>query len=247
MYTGTSSFTPRFTYFRFMDLDNDRLPEISPRDAFLSAKAEYFLDQALECFAMARYHAALKMLSTVAGLEPENQVAAELLSRIHERLRLVTRPLHADWLDTTQAPGVRRPEVILVVDQDERVLTGLNETFRRYGFPVVGAGTVQEATEVLSTCVPDVVLSEVNFESGPRGLELFQQIKSLQPEQDRIFLFLTSRLERNAEIAGRRLGVDDYILKPFDPDVVAATVMRCLARRKAPVSQPSEPVPGARL
>ena len=95
-----------------MDVENDRLPEISPREAFLCAKVEFYLDQALECFAMARYHATLRLLSTVSGLDPENQVANELLSRTHERLKLLTRPRHADWLSNHQALGARRRDIL---------------------------------------------------------------------------------------------------------------------------------------
>jgi PleD family two-component response regulator len=210
--------------------------EISPREAYQRAKVEHYLDRATECFAMARYHATQRELDLVTALEPANQAAAELRDRTHERLKLLTRPLHADWLDNHQALGARRPEIVMVVDQDERVLTALTETFRGYGFPVVAAGTFDESSEVLSCCVPDVVLSEVNFDTGPRGFELFQRMKTLQAGNDGVFLFLVARLERNLEITGRRMGVDDFIVKPFDPDVVAATVMRCLSRRSHPAA-----------
>ena len=138
------------------------------------------------------------------------------------------------FLSSHQALGARRPEIVMIVDQDPRVLSSLGETFRGYGFPVVGAAGIDESAEVLADCMPDVVLSEVNFDSGPRGLDLFQQLKQLSPAHDVVFLFLVARLERTLEIAGRRMGVDDFIVKPFDPDVVAATVMRCLTRRKRP-------------
>lgn len=214
-----------------MDVTIERQTEISPREAYQHAKVEHYLDRAAECFAMARYHATQRVLDIVTALDPGNAAAAELRDRTHERLRLLCRPVHADWLNNHQAAGARRPEIVMVVDQDERVLTGLSETFRGYGFPVVGAGTIDESAEILSSCLPDVVLSEVNFDSGPRGFELFHQMKTLQPGNDGVFLFLVARLDRDVEIAGRRMGVDDFIVKPFDPDVVAATVMRCLTRR----------------
>jgi CheY-like chemotaxis protein len=122
--------------------------------------------------------------------------------------------------------------LILCVDQDERVLTSLSNILRRHGYQWIGAASYDEATDVLSDIVPDVVISEVNFEAGPRGFDLFLWLRS-NPSMKKIpFLFHATRIDQEILIAGKRFGVDDFIVKPADGEVVAAAVTQILQRRK---------------
>jgi DNA-binding response OmpR family regulator len=44
------------------------------------------------------------------------------------------------------------------------------------------------------------------------------------------FLFLATRIDRDTLIAGKRLGVSDFVLKPLDDDLVIASILNCLSR-----------------
>jgi DNA-binding response OmpR family regulator len=57
-------------------------------------------------------------------------------------------------------------------------------------------------------------------------------LKTNSGNEDLPFLFLATRIDRDTLIAGKRFGVDDLILKPVDDDVVIASVINSLSRRK---------------
>lgn len=120
----------------------------------------------------------------------------------------------------------------MIVDQDERLLVSLTGTLRRYGFMAIAASSYDEAVESYAMVKPEVVISEVNFETGPRGFDLYLWLKTNSGNEDLPFLFLATRIDRDTLIAGKRFGVDDLILKPVDDDVVIASVINSLSRRK---------------
>lgn len=207
---------------------------LPPRDRFLRAKAEHYIRRAEECIEMARYNAARKYLSRAEESDPANTSGKELQTVIDQKLLQIQHrgngfgPKNGD-----QTVRRRRSELVLLVDQDEQLLAVLGGALNRYGFEVLGAISYEEAVETLSLIVPDVVISEVNFENGPRGFDLYQWIKSNIASRSIPFLFLAARIDRETLIAGKRFGVDDFLQKPVDEEVVTASLVNCLARRKA--------------
>jgi DNA-binding response OmpR family regulator len=128
---------------------------------------------------------------------------------------------------------VRRSEIVLVVDQDERVLQSLTTSLRKQGYRSLGAATYEEALEILELLLPDVVVSEVNFAAGPRGMDLFMWMRNNIRTAGIPFLFYAARIDREILIAGKRFGVEDFILKPSDDEVVTASIKNALVRRKS--------------
>jgi PleD family two-component response regulator len=205
---------------------------------FKQAKIEHYLQRAEEFLQMARFGAALGTLKTVCQLDPENSAAKSLNKRIEYFIRSLTSTSFiaeregSDGSETAGNHKRRRNELLLIVDQDERVLTSLTSTLRRYGFGAVGAGSYNEAIEAMSTYRPDMVVSEVNFENGSVGYDLFLWIRTNVETRELPFLFLATRIDRDTLIAGKRLGVSDFILKPLDEDLVIASILNCLTRMK---------------
>ncbi|MGA9119481.1 MAG: response regulator, partial [Bacteroidota bacterium] len=178
------------------------------------------------------YRESLHLLDGVWRLDPGNVEATELHNRANDQLRLLSHSADADWPAGILAQGSRRPEIVLIVDQDPRVRSGLLHSLRDYGFLCVGAEGYEEAMEAVSYCQPSVVLSEVNFADGPRGFDLFRELKNARPKENLVFIFMVANVAREVEIAGRRLGVDDFLRKPFDNEIVATLIMRSLYRHQ---------------
>lgn len=220
-----------------MHSDDDELQGLTPAEAYRKAKAEHFLQHAREDVEMGRYLAAVKALNSVFGLDRGNEEGKELRKLVDDAL---TQMLHrarngqtAKLGEEAPASRPRRTELVMVVDQDEPLLASLIATLGRYGFMAVGASSYEEAIQTFSMLKPDVVISEVNFEAGPMGFDLYLWLKTNAGNDGMSFLFLATRIDRDTLIAGKRFGVDDLILKPVDDDVVIASVINCLARRKA--------------
>lgn len=217
--------------------DDEEVQDLTPAESFRRAKVDHYLERALECIQMGRYLSAIRTLDQVFALESENTGAKEIRAAADEALAHILQRskngnAHRAWEEGAQG-RVRRNEAVLVVDQDERILTSLAATLLRYGFLAIGAASYDEAVETITMMKPDVVISEVNFDTGSRGFDLYLWLKTNSGEAAVPFLFLASRIDRDTLIAGKRFGVDDLILKPVDDDVVIASVINCLARKKA--------------
>jgi two-component system, OmpR family, response regulator len=71
-------------------------------------------------------------------------------------------------------------------------------------------------------CLLDVMMPEMN------GFELAGEIKQINPHTP--FLFLTARALREDILAGYKCGADDYILKPFDSELLIFKINAILKR-----------------
>jgi PleD family two-component response regulator len=206
---------------------------MTPRETYHQAKIEHFIRRASEFVRMGRYSQARKIVDAILAMDASNGDGQALRSQIEMTFEDLTHRHNGN--DNANGHGnghTRRGELVLCVDQDERVLTGLGTTLRRHGYRCMGAASYDEATEVLAGLVPDAVVSEVNFEAGPRGFDLFLWMRSNPSYKEIPFLFHATRIDREILIAGKRFGVDDFIVKPADGEVIAAAVAQTLLRRK---------------
>jgi CheY-like chemotaxis protein len=216
----------------FVETEEKEDLDLSPRETYFKAKLEHWLERARECLQMSRYRAALQALEPVLRLDPKNKEGEEIRKNALELQRSALNRQNGDAKESMGLQPIRRPELIMVVDQDERLLVALTTTFHRFGFRTIAADSYEEAMETLATARPDLVISEVNFAAGPRGFDLFLWLKTNGQHNNAAFMFLAARLDREALIAGKRFGVDDFLLKPVDPEVVATMAMSCLSHNK---------------
>lgn len=143
------------------------------------------------------------------------------------------------WLDhslieTTLLREVRKNRVranILIVDSDDANLLCVSQILRSNYFAVIAAGTVAEALEAVKTVTPDVILSEVSFTDGSLGFDLYGFIRSSANTRQTPFLFMTGTLDRTTRLIGKRVGVDDFLMKPVDAELLTATVTGLLMRK----------------
>jgi len=206
---------------------------MTPRETYHQAKIEHFVRRAAELVRMGRYTQAGKTVDAILAMDPSNGDAQALRSQIEMTLEELAHRHNGNGNGNGHGNGqIKRRELVLCVDQDERVLTGVGTTLRRHGYRSMGAASYDEAIEILAGLVPDVVVSEVNFEAGPRGFDLFLWMRSNPAYKEIPFLFHATRIDREILIAGKRFGVDDFIVKPADGEVIAAAVAQTLLRRK---------------
>ena len=221
-------------------VEDDELQGLTPAEVFRRAKVEHFLQHVRDYAGMGRYLAGLKTLDTVFGLDASNEEGMLLKRTIDDLVgHILKRTTNGkrEKADGTQSHP-RRADLVMIVDQDERLLTSLTGTLHRYGFMAAGASSYDEALETFAMFRPEVVISEVNFETGPKGFDLYLWLKTNSGNQDVPFLFLATRIDRETLIAGKRFGVDDLIMKPVDDDVVIASVINCISRKRTSQTRP---------
>ena len=115
---------------------------------------------------------------------------------------------------------------ILLVDDDALLRRGLRYTLEQAGYAVRDAGTAEAGLELVRQLPPDLILLDV----GLPGMDGLQALRELQREHEIPVIFLSARRRELDEILGLELGADDYITKPYDPDVLMARVRAVLRR-----------------
>jgi DNA-binding response OmpR family regulator len=126
---------------------------------------------------------------------------------------------------------------ILVVDDDRLLCRSLAYSLDRAGYRVTSAGSAEDALALVSHDPPDLVLLDI----GLPGMDGLEALRRLQAGSSAPVLFLTARRRSLEEVIGLELGADDYITKPFDPDVLLARIKAALRRVERP-AQPALPV-----
>ncbi len=93
------------------------------------------------------------------------------------------------------------------------------------GFNVSGFANASELWETFRLRPARVIMTERRFEFGLSGLELVSQIRRQQP-WPYVYVVVFSRMTQLEEIEqGLEAGVDDYLLKPFNPVQLRARVL----------------------
>jgi two-component system response regulator FlrC len=115
-----------------------------------------------------------------------------------------------------------RPTV-LVVEDDRPLQDALVTTLESAGFNVLSAGDGGEALDVLGGNDVDLVLSDVEMEpvDGRELLRRLQQRQSAPP-----LLLMTAYGTIDQAVAAMRDGAVDYLVKPFEADVLEERVAR---------------------
>jgi DNA-binding NtrC family response regulator len=120
-------------------------------------------------------------------------------------------------------------ERILIVDDDKAFRIATVALLEDNSHTVSVATNAEEAKEMLSSGLFDLVLSDVVME-GMNGIELLQWIKSQRPDMP--VMMITGFGSINTAVEAMRLGAYDYIAKPCDNDELLIKIRRALENRR---------------
>ena len=125
--------------------------------------------------------------------------------------------------------------LVLVVDDDHKILRLLRIELTAQGFAVSMAERGDDALQAVQRQRPDLVVLDIIM-PGMDGLTV---LKSLRESSGVPVILLTAKGTDSDKIMGLELGADDYIPKPFNPEELTARVRAVLRRsqaREAPAS-----------
>ena len=117
---------------------------------------------------------------------------------------------------------------VLIVDDEKYVRMGIkgDTDWPLIGCEVVGeAANGEEALEVAEATRPDLVISDIRMPKMD-GIELAEKLLDKYPETKIIFLTAYSEFEYARQAV--RLGVSDYLLKPFQDGELEGAIQRLL-------------------
>ncbi len=117
---------------------------------------------------------------------------------------------------------------ILMVDDEPRMRKLVKDFLTKNGYIVVEAGDGEEAyniftsTNDISLIIMDVMMPKMD------GYEACKEIRALSKTVP--IILLTAKSTEKDELRGFELGVDEYITKPFNPQILVARVEAILRR-----------------
>src|SRR5512136_44613 len=128
------------------------------------------------------------------------------------------------------------PNKILVVDDSPQIAKAVSDLLGASGYFVRAAPSGERALQILEMAKFDLIITDLKM-TGMTGIELAKQLQDRVPGLP--VVILTGFGDMDSVISALRLGVADYLKKPFSIDEVLAVVereiVRSRGRRAAPV------------
>jgi DNA-binding response OmpR family regulator len=120
-------------------------------------------------------------------------------------------------------------ELILLVEDDREISSLIELYLRKQGFDVVVAEAGEEALTQFGNSSPALILLDINLD----GMSGFTVCKEIREVSNVPIVFISCNKDSDDIVEGLKMGADDYITKPFDPEVMVARVEANL--RRAPI------------
>jgi two-component system chemotaxis response regulator CheY len=128
-------------------------------------------------------------------------------------------------IDLQQISESAMSKRILTIDDSKTMRDMLMLTLAEAGFDVLQAVDGQDGLDVLGNEQVDVVITDINM---PRmdGYEVIRQLRSDPSHKTTPILVLTTESEAEKKNLAREAGATGWMVKPFDPDRLVATVRK---------------------
>jgi two-component system chemotaxis response regulator CheY len=117
--------------------------------------------------------------------------------------------------------------MIMTVDDSTSMRQMVKATLQSAGYDVVEAADGQEALDYARENPVDLVITDVNM---PRmdGITLVSELRSLPTYRLTPLLLLTTESSLEKKMEGKKAGATGWIVKPFNPAQLLATLARVL-------------------
>jgi len=117
---------------------------------------------------------------------------------------------------------------ILIVDDDDLMRRSLAYNLGQAGYRTSTAASAEDALALADRDRPDLVLLDV----GLPGMDGLEALHHFRERMQMPVIFLTARRRELDQALGLELGADDYVIKPFDLDVLLARIKAVLRRSR---------------
>jgi two-component system phosphate regulon response regulator PhoB len=121
-------------------------------------------------------------------------------------------------------------ERVLVIEDEDDILALIHFNLVKAGFHVECAVTGEEGFSKVREYNPDLVFLDLML-PGMDGLEVCRRLREAPDTRETPIIMLTAKGEERDIVQGLELGADDYITKPFSPQVLQARAKAVLRRR----------------
>jgi len=133
---------------------------------------------------------------------------------------------------------------LLVIEDEEILRELLRDVLERTGFKVVVAADGKEGLEKIYSEHPDLILLDCQMPKMD-GYEVLQNLRKDPMMINKPVIMLTVKSSETDQLKGINLGVDDYMTKPFNQQILIAKIKTILERKELSIStNPLTHLPG---
>ena len=122
-----------------------------------------------------------------------------------------------------------RPEQILIVDDEKRIVENISLCLQKEGYRAVGAYNGDEAISFFGQHRFDLVLLDISM-PGMNGYEVMEHIYGLDDEV--LIIIITGYASIESAVRALKIGAWDYLKKPFEYADLIKTVKNALSQKK---------------
>ena len=115
---------------------------------------------------------------------------------------------------------------IMVVDDEMHIRELVRFYLDKAGFDTIEAANAEEALDIVENQYIDLAVVDIMMP----GMDGFELVESMKEFKDVPCIMLTAKGESKDKLRGFSSGVDDYVVKPFDPNELMARVKAIMKR-----------------
>ncbi len=116
---------------------------------------------------------------------------------------------------------------ILVVDDEPDILKVVTFRLKKFGYEILEAVDGQKALHLIEKERPDLILLDLRLPVMD-GYEVCRRVKADEKLKDIPVVILTASVTSDMQIKIEQLKADDYVIKPFDSEMLLAKVKHFL-------------------
>ena len=140
---------------------------------------------------------------------------------------------HADKVDTEFIKPVKdkgKKPLVLIVEDNEDLRTFLSSVLDDH-YEIIGCENGEEGIELAKKKIPDLIISDIMMDKLD-GISMCKIIKSDEKTSHIPIILLTARQADSVKLDGFQTGADDYIVKPFNVDILKIRINNLIQLRR---------------
>lgn len=119
---------------------------------------------------------------------------------------------------------------ILAVDDNSISLAAIEQELKK-DYEVIPINSGERALQYLRREKPDLILMDIQM-AQKSGIETLREIRGMQKCKDIPVMMLTSKQDKASVVESSRLGIYDYVIKPFNGEDLHRRIDRILKERR---------------